>query len=130
MTEPANARRERTSAEWVTFGVAVLILLAVIGAILMEARSSNDPPRPVAKVETTRRVDDRYEVTVLVENRGDQAASAVQVVASLEIDGETAEGDQSIDFLSGGSDEELVFYFDDDPDDGKLSVDVTGFTVP
>jgi uncharacterized protein (TIGR02588 family) len=122
--------RTRTSAEWVTFGVAVLILLALIGAILTEARQSHDPARPVASVEKTKRVGDRYEVSVTVENRGDLAASAVQVLASLEVDGETTEGDQTIDFLAGDDEEDLVFYFSEDPRDGKLSVDVTGFTVP
>lgn len=125
-----SERRERTSAEWVTFGVAVLLLLAVISAILMEAMRSNDPARPVASVERTERVDERYQVTVTVENRGDLAASAVQVRASLEVDGETSEGDQTVDFLAGGNAEELVFYFDENPDDGELTVDVTGFTVP
>lgn len=123
-------KRERTAAEWVTFAVAVLILLAVIGAIAVEAMSSDDPARPVASVETTERVGERYEVTVTIENRGDLAAEQVQVLASLDVDGETSEGDQVVDFLAGGDEEELVFYFDDDPDDGELTVEVTGFTVP
>ncbi len=125
-----SERRERTSAEWVSFAVAVVILLALIGAIATEALKSHTPPRPVATVQQTQRVDDRYEVTVSVENRGDLAAEQVQVVASLEIDGETTEGDQAVDFLAGGNDQELVFYFEDNPDDGELSVEVTGFTVP
>jgi uncharacterized protein (TIGR02588 family) len=125
-----SERRERTAAEWITFTVAVVILLGLIGAILLEARSTNDPARPVADVTATERTGDQYQVTVTVENRGDLAAEAVQVVASLEVDGETTEGDQTIDFLAGGDDEELVFVFADDPDDGKLSVEVRGFTVP
>lgn len=122
--------RKRSAPEWVTFAVAVAILVGLIGAILVEAREDHDPARPVASVERTQRAGERYEVTVTVENRGDLAASAVQVLASLEVDGETTEGDQTIDFLAGDDEQDLVFYFTDDPDDGKLSVEVTGFTVP
>ncbi len=125
-----SERRERTSAEWITFAVAVVVLLLVIGAIAMEAVQSKDPARPVAVVEQTERVGERYEVRVSVENRGDLAASNVQVLASLELDGETTEGDQVVDFLAGDDEEELVFVFEDDPSSGELSVEVTGFTVP
>ena len=125
-----SEKRTRSSAEWVTFAVAVAILLGLIGAILAEAAKKQEPAWPVATVTQTEKVGDRYAVTVTLENRGDLAASAVQVVASLEVDGEKTEGDQVIDFLAGDDEEELVFYFDDNPRDGKLSVDVTGFTVP
>ncbi|MDP1793898.1 MAG: hypothetical protein Q8K63_07140 [Acidimicrobiales bacterium] len=125
-----SERRERTSAEWVTFAVAALVLLTMIGLIAREAVKSDAPPRPVATIGPTKQVGERYEVSVSVKNRGDLAAEQVQVLASLEVDGETTEGDQVVDFLAGGDEEELVFYFDDDPDDGELTVDVTGFTVP
>lgn len=125
-----TARRQRTPAEWVTFAVAVLILSALIGTIVVEARQSDEPPRPVAFVERSDRVAGRYQVTVEVRNEGDLAAAAVQVVASLEVDGDTTEADQVIDFLAGGGDETLVFFFADNPDDGEFTVEVTGFTVP
>ena len=86
--------------------------------------------QPVALVQETQQVGDQFQVRVTVENKGDKAATAVQVVASLEVNGDTTEGDQVVDFLAGGDDEELVFVFADDPADGELSVEVTGFTVP
>jgi uncharacterized protein (TIGR02588 family) len=46
------------------------------------------------------------------------------------IDGESTEGDQSIDFLAGGETEDLVFVFDDAPSDGELTVAVSGYGVP
>lgn len=117
---------KRTSAEWTTFGVAVAILLVMMGAILAEALQTHDDAQPVAVVGQTTHIGDQYQVQVTVENKGDKAASNVQVVASL---GDT-EGDQVVDFLAGGDDEELIFVFNDDPSAGELEVEVTGFTVP
>ena len=125
-----SERPARTTAEWTTFVVAVAILLAVIVAIVSEASRHHDDARPVATVAQTQRSGDDYEVIVTVENRGDRAAASVQVVASLEIDGEATEGDQVVDFLAGGAEEELVFVFADDPDDGDLSVEVAGYSSP
>jgi len=125
-----SKRPERTSAEWTTFAVAVAILVSLMGAIISEALRSEDDAQPVAAVERTHRVGDDFHVTVSVENKGDRAAEAVQVVASLEIAGEATEGDQTVDFLAGGDVEELVFVFADDPASGDLSVKVSGFTVP
>lgn len=123
-------RPPRSVAEWTTFVVAVAILVGLAGLIISEARSTNLPAEPVAHVGVTRRVRDQWHVTVTVENRGRLAAEQVQVVASLERDGETTEGDQVVDFLAGKDEAELVFVFQDDPRDGELSADVTGFSVP
>jgi uncharacterized protein (TIGR02588 family) len=125
-----SKRPPRTTAEWTTFAVAVAVLLAIMAAIGVEAAQHHEEADPVAAIEGTRRVDSRFHVSVVVENRGDKAAAAVQVVASLVVGGETLEGDQTVDFLAGGDEEELVFVFDQNPDDGDLSVDVSGFTVP
>ena len=75
-------------------------------------------------------VGELHVVDVDVSNGGDLTASDVQVSASLIVDGETTEGDQTIDFLAGGEVEELVFVFADDPADGELTVAVTSFGVP
>jgi uncharacterized protein (TIGR02588 family) len=126
----AAKRQDRTAAEWVTFAVSVLVLFVVAGAIVVEARQHHSDAQPVAVVGATRRIGRQYQVEVTLENRGDKAASAVQVVASLEVDGETTESDQTVDFLAGGDSEDLVFVFADDPDTGKLDVAVGSFTVP
>lgn len=131
MSESHNDERPpRSAAEWTTFAISVAIVLGLMVTILLEARETNQPARPVASIGTTERVGEAFHVTVKVENRGHLAAEQVQVLASLEIDGETTEGDQVVDFLAGQDEQELVFVFADDPEDGKLTAEVTGFTVP
>ena len=125
-----SKRPARTSAEWTTFAISVVILLAVVAAILVEAVQHQADAQPVAVVGETRRIGEQYQVEVTVENKGDKAASEVQVVVSLVVGGETTDADQVVDFLAGGDSEELVFVFADNPDDGELSVEVAGFTVP
>lgn len=127
-----TARQDgRTSAEWVTFALSSLVLLVVVGLVLVQVRSGQDPAAPAAhRVGPVQVVDGRHFVEVRVTNTGDETASNVQVAASLVIEGEATEGDQTIDFLAGHETEDLVFVFDDPPSDGQLTVAVTGFAVP
>jgi len=121
----------RSVAEWVTFVGSCCILAFVFGLILVQMRDPLDPPAPVAEVSgETLVVDGDHHVRVTVDNVGDKTAANVQVTAELEIDGATAGGDQTIDFLAGGEEVELVFIFEDDPEDGVLTVAVAGYSVP
>lgn len=67
---------------------------------------------------------------VRVTNEGDKTAEAVQVVVSLQIGDTVTDGEQIVDFLAGGDEQDLVFVFDEDPAGGTLEVKVSGFTVP
>jgi uncharacterized protein (TIGR02588 family) len=135
----ATARRgsrrrpsERSRAEWVTFGVASAILLAVVAAIASLLVTEKDAP-PAFTVETigVREVDGRFHVTASIENTGDETAEAVQVVAELVVgDAPPEEGEQIIDFLSGGDIADVAFLFSTDPADGELTIDVHSFKVP
>jgi uncharacterized protein (TIGR02588 family) len=46
------------------------------------------------------------------------------------VDGEETAADQTIDFLAGGAEQDLVFVFEDDPADGELTIEVTSFAAP
>lgn len=128
MTSTSNGR---TAAEWVSFTIATALVLAVAGVQVTRAIGPQAPAIPVAKaVGPIVERGGLFQVPVEVENEGDEAAADVQVAASLEIDGETFEGDQTVTFLSGGETMRLVFVFEEDPDDGDLSVQVTGFSEP
>ena len=120
----------RSPAEWVTFAVASAIILVVLGLVAVEIPRSKTPPAPTAVPGPAEERGGRFVVPVRVENRGQQTAESVQVVALLSIDGEEQEGDQTVDFLSAGETEELEFVFDDDPVDGDLEVRVTGYLLP
>jgi len=128
--ERTDGRDPRTPAEWVTLACSLAVLAALVGLILVQLGADQEPAAPVAGVERVRTVGRAHHVEVTVRNEGDDTAADVQVLASLEVGGETTEADQVIDFLAGDEEEDLVFVFRDDPAEGELTVEVAGFAVP
>ena len=125
-----SRRRPTTGAEWVTFGVAALIVLAVVGAILSQVSAKSAPPAPTVEVAPAKERDGRFVVPVTVTNEGDETAQDVQVTATLTNDDGETTSDQVLAFLAGGEEEQLEFLFEDDPDDGELVVEVGGYRLP
>ncbi|HUQ40201.1 MAG TPA: TIGR02588 family protein [Acidimicrobiales bacterium] len=130
-TKSKRSRRERTSAEWVTFGISLFVLAVVVALIGVQALAGEDPPAPVVRREgEIRRENGKWFVPVTLKNHGDATAENVQVTASLTKGDDVVEADQSVDFLSGGETEELEFVFDEDPEEGELEVRVAGYQLP
>lgn len=123
-------KSERTGAELVTLAVCVTVLIAFVGLILLQLPNEDGPPAPVTKVDGIARVGDNFHVSVTVSNEGGGTAANVQVNASLDVEGEVTEADQTIDFLAPDNEEDLVFVFADNPDSGELAVAVGGFAIP
>lgn len=123
---------DRSLAEWVTFAVASAVLLVVVGAIAsLWMDGAERPPGFAVRTLGVREDEGRFHVRARVENTGDQTAEGVQVVAELTAGhGAPEEGEQTIDFLSGGEEEQVEFIFTTDPAGGDLVVDVRSFKVP
>lgn len=128
----STGRRSRTSAEWVVFAIATAIILVLAGAIGWLWAQPSDPARVTVEMRGEPRVvDGQSYFLVELANQGDETAEAVQVRAELIVDGEVvAEGEQIVDFLSGGKTEELVFVFNDVPTGANIEVRVASFKVP
>lgn len=135
MTAPSSRpeRPPRTAPEWWTFGVAIALIAAVVGVILVSWATGPSGP-PVLRVERSGPVErsgDAYRVPFEASNEGGEAAASVQVVAELTIDGRLeGEGEQSIAFLSGGERESGAFLFAKDPTDGELTLSVASYASP
>jgi uncharacterized protein (TIGR02588 family) len=125
-------RRTRTRAEWVVFAVATAIILALAGAIGWLWAQPYEPATVTAQAVDARRVEgNQTYFSVEVTNHGDETAQAVEVRAALTVDDEVvAEGDQTLDFLSGGRKETVVFVFDDVPPEARIALRVASFKVP
>lgn len=123
---------ERTLAEWTTFAVAALILLAIIGGVIYEWITT--PPSPpiltVRQHEDVREENGQFYVHFEVENSGGETAEAVQVIGTLRASDEEQEGEQQIDFLSGGETAEGAFVFTHDPAEGELELRVASYKMP
>ncbi len=122
---------QRTTAEWVTFAISCAVLLVVVGLVVLDMAGSNDPPAPTAtQAGPVRTSGDHFFVPVEVVNDGDATAANVQVTAELVIGTQSYSGDQTIDFLGGGERVELAFSVDENPEQGELSIRVSGYAVP
>lgn len=128
---PDNAARDgRTIAEWVTFWLSCLVLVAVAVLILLRLVGSPEPAAPVAELGQVRTVVEQRQVVVVVRNAGDDTAANATVRLEFEVNGEPDDAEQTIDFLSGGEVVKLVFVIPDDASQDGLSARVTGFTDP
>ncbi len=129
MGEP---RRPRGVAERVIFTIASGILLTLTGAIGWLWLQPRDPARlNVGHPEVSRHMDGHSYVSAEVRNDGDETAEAVQVVAELSVAGKVvADGEQVVDFLSGGETQEIVFVFDAVAPDAEIHLRVASYTVP
>lgn len=131
-TEARSSRRAaRSRAEWVTFAFASAVLAMVIGVIVsLWASGPPDPPAFETRTVSVRQVAGRFHVRAVVENTGDETAQSVQLSAELSADGEPPqEAEQTIDFLSGGDEEEVELIFTTDPEEGDLEILVRSFTA-
>jgi len=124
--------RRRLTPERMTFAVAVAVLLALGGAIVVLWVQPREAPNvTVEVVGDVRLVDGQSYVTGEVRNTGDETAEAVQVIGELTADGQVvAAGEQFIDFLSGGEAEEVVFIFDSAAPDAESRLRVASYKVP
>ena len=114
------------------FAASLVVLLLLAGAIVALWVQQRDPAiLTVEQVGTVRVAGGHSYLTAEVRNSGHETAEAVQVVAELRIEGDVvAEGDQSIDFLSGGEVETIVFIFDQVTPTGDIDLQITGYKVP
>lgn len=129
-----DERPPRTAPEWWTFGIAIALITAVVAVILSSwAFGVSGPPVVGARFTGPAEAQESvaYRVPFEVENSGGEAATSVQVVAELTIDGElVGEGEQSVMFLSGGERERGAFLFDQDPALGTLTIRVASYARP
>lgn len=124
--------RPRSAAEWVTFAVTATVVAIVVGLLVAQALGRDDPPAPVATIETDSivRRGEWFHVPVELHNDGHRAAAGVQVVAELTDDGGVESSEQTVDVLGAGETVHLVFVFSADPAAGELRVAVGSFAEP
>jgi uncharacterized protein (TIGR02588 family) len=131
---PDRAASPRTSAEWVTLGVSVAIVLAVVGALTW-LYLTGASGAPVIEVEPLmadiRQERDAWYLPVVVRNSGGDTAEDVRVTLSLTTaEGDTEEAELTVAFLAGQSSARGVVAFRSDPSQGDLSVDVISYLQP
>lgn len=124
---------ERSPAEWITFIVASLILAMIVGLVgyTWYHEDSQPPVIAVSNKDKIRQSNGQYYVLFEVVNNGGETAESVQITAELKVDGKVVEtGEQQIDFLSSGEQEEGAFVFTKNPRQGELTIRVASYKLP
>lgn len=124
---------ERSSAEWISFSVALILLGVVVSFIVYSWVSQTYKP-PILEVETSaeiRQVNQQFYVPFTVTNEGGTTVKSVEVVAELWIEDELRQqGSQEITFLSRGEVQSGAFIFNYNPDEGELIIRVASYQLP
>lgn len=124
----------RSRAEWITFGIASLILAFIVGLVgytWLDERQQQPPLLSILNTEQIRAANGQFYVPFTVTNSGGETAESLQVLAELRVDGAIVEtGNLEIDFLSSGEKAEGAFIFSRDPRQGQLTLRVISYKLP
>lgn len=126
-------RPPRTLAEWVTFGVASLVLSTLVGLVMYSWATERDRP-PVltlTRPEPIRQEDKQFYIPFEIINTGGETAESVQIIAELKQNGQVQEAsDLQIDFLASNEKEKGAFVFTQNPQEGELILRVGSYKTP
>lgn len=128
-----EAKVSRSSAEWVTFGVASVILATVVGLVLYVWLGQQDQQPPTLLVshdKATRQVNRQFYVPFTLVHQGGKTVESVRVIAELRINNVEETAEEEINFLASGETAEGAFIFSHPPQDGELSIRVASYKLP
>jgi uncharacterized protein (TIGR02588 family) len=127
-------QRGRSVAEWVTLGISIAIIAAMVAVISFLYLDGADDPPTIAtepQLDQLRREDDGFYLPVKVTNRGDHTVENLVVQASLDTgDGQPHTAEFSLNFVAGGETVRGTFVFGEDPTGGDLTIGAASYTEP
>lgn len=133
-SNPESSRPpQRSLAEWISFWIASLIVMAIGGLIVYVWLTEEKQPPLISVTQdgVAREAEGNFYVPFAITNTGGGTAESVQVIAELRVQGEVEEtGEQQIDFLSGGETESGAFVFTRNPREGEIILRVASYKLP
>lgn len=112
--------------------IGFILILFMLGYLGWSALSNDDaPPQIEFEIIDIQTVQNNHLVRVLVHNRGEQVAMSLNIEAHLHIaDAEPEQSTTSIDYLPIQSQQEVGFYFTNNPAYGELIFRALNFQLP
>ncbi|MEO9341196.1 hypothetical protein ABFT80_27785 [Mesorhizobium sp. SB112] len=120
----------RPVIEWVLGGISAIVVSGLIVFLAYEALfGDNSPPRLVVSVDRIEQIGNGTLVTVSVSNDGDEAASAVMVVASTS--GDERQKTIELDYIAAHAVRRGAFIFDTTSlSENDIRLEIGGFVEP
>jgi uncharacterized protein (TIGR02588 family) len=127
-----GTQRKPSFAEWVTFTISGILILAFVGLVAYLAAGGDGPPviDAVPRADEVRQEGNAYYLPIAVTNRGSQTAETILVRAELATAGDAETAEFTIDFLASDETAEGTVVFGSDPRAGELTVAVVSFQPP
>ena len=126
MSPKAKPKTTRSTAEWITLGVSLSIVLGLLGLLTyLSFRGSEEPVRieVQAQLDSVREEGGVFYLPVEITNRGDTTASGVQVELSLsDSQGNQQSSSFTVQFLPGRAAARGEAVFTIDPRQGELLI--------
>ncbi len=132
-SQPESRTEFGSTAERVSFVLALAILIGIIGSVgyLWVSDRNQTPPALQVSTGDTEQRQASYYVPFTVTNLGGKTAATVQVIAELRVNNEIVEwGEQTVDFLSREEEAAGAFVFVRNPTEGELIVRVASYSEP
>ena len=120
-------------AEKVSFSLAIAILAILLGLVIYSWRIQKHKPPilTLTQSEMIRQEQGQFYVFFQVINEGGKTAESIQVIGELYWNGNLIEqGEQQIDYLSGGESASGAFIFSHNPQTGTLKIRVASYKLP
>ncbi|WP_054533323.1 hypothetical protein [Herpetosiphon geysericola] len=118
-------RQARTTAEWVSLIISILLLSCLVGMIgWLWATEGDEPAQFSLAMGEVRQVGEQFYLEITVRNDGDQAAAAVEIVGSLD----DQQSNVTLDLLPGHAEQNATLIFSSDPKQAELAV--VGYSEP
>jgi uncharacterized protein (TIGR02588 family) len=131
MSRDNESRRNlpRSTAEWVSLCVALLILAVVTGTVVrLGLQPKEKPARFMIEIGSVRIEGGQFYVPVKVTNEGDQTAAQVRLVGTLMFEGREEAAETTFDYIPSQSNEYGVLIFSRDP--ARATIRVASYQVP
>jgi uncharacterized protein (TIGR02588 family) len=124
----------RSVAEWTTFTVSAVTMLALVGMIIYQHFIGSNRPAIIEvqpRFDEVQQQDVGYYVPIEIANRGDRTARDVRVHLSLQGNEEQrASSLLLVDYLAGGSEHRGVVIMSSHPSGSTLRVDSITYLEP
>lgn len=120
-------------AEKISFSIAIVIVVLLLGLVIYSWRIQKHKPPilTLTQPEIIRQEQKQFYVPFKIMNEGGETAQSVQVIGELYFNGEVIEqGEQQIDYLSGGESASGAFIFSRNPQEGEVKIRVASYKLP
>jgi uncharacterized protein (TIGR02588 family) len=123
MSKHSKSGQQRSTAEWLSLVISLLLLSTVVGLIIfLWITPTDEDARFSVQRDQAQEVDGVFYLPVTVHNHGDSTASEVLLEGSLMVDGQEQAPNTTLDFLPGHSDREATLIFSADPAQAEIRV--------